>query len=192
MSNNVNSKTTNVKHDYSNRTSCNGIPAGPNESLVPILLTWETVKYFYLDEEALETWNFASIPVLVGFAPVESSRKEANIKEFWRSVREYIADLTEEPGLSYDELLEKMESDDSRGFDPGATEPLEATVLVRLMIDEVIEKVSAVDPISGEILEMLKADLPTKTIFEKLGIQKSQGYSKIKKAQALARKFRDE
>ena len=194
MQKNVNESKTNEneKHNYDNRTSCTGIPAGPGESLVPVHLTWEMVKYFHLDKDTLETWHFTSIPVLVGFAPVESSRKDANIKEFWRSVREYIADLTEEPELSYDELLEKMESDNAHGFDPDATESLESTVLVRLMIDEVIEQVSAVDPVSGKILEMLKSDLPKKAIIEKLNLKKTQGYDKIKAAQALAREFRDE
>ncbi len=177
----------NQKHNYDNRRSYNNAPLKEGECLVPILVTWDTVKHFNMCTDNLETWHFSGRKVLVAFAPVKLSSKGSSMKFFWKDVHEYLASFKTEGTLSYDQFLEDAESEDGKGYDPAATTSLEDTALLRMIIDDLIRQVEEINPKYGRILELIKSDYSKGEILSELNLGKSQGYSDIKAAQKLAK-----
>ena len=90
---------------------------------------------------------------------------------------------------SLDALLQKAESGDEKGFEPAAHATIENTVLLGMIIDDLIKEAGDINPRYGKILQMIKEEYSKGDIVDALNLGKSQGYSEIKAAQALARKL---
>ena len=66
---------------------------------------------------------------------------------------------------------------------------LERTVLLQQIIDELIEKVRAIDPECGTILDLLREGKENKDIITDLGYGTSYGYARIKDANTKAKEL---
>ena len=184
-----NQQSTNDNHNYDNRRSYNDLPLHPGECLVPIRVDLEMVKHFNMCRGNLETWHIGPNKVLVAFAPVAIESKEASIKAFYRDVREYFASFHTDDALSLDQFLEEAASEDGKGFEPGSSENLEETVLLRMIINDLLKQVHIINPKYGRILDLICEDYSKGQILEELHLGKSQGYSDIRAAQELAKKL---
>lgn len=137
-----------------------------------------------MDPENLETWNIHGHKVLVAFDIVEIEHKDNAMKLLWKNVRDHIKMNAYDPKLlSYEQFLEATVEDEESAFEPSPEPSLEETVLMRRIIDELIEQVRAYDPTCGKILDLIKADCSNQEIINRIGLKKSQAYKKIKEAQ---------
>ena len=91
--------------------------------------------------------------------------------------------------LSLDQFLEEASSEDGKGFEPASPENLEETVLLRMIINDLINQVHIINPKYGRILDLICEDYTKGQILEELHLGKSQGYADIKAAQDLAKKL---
>lgn len=142
----------------------------------------------------IETWHFSGIGVLVSFTPVTKEQFPITMKLFWRDVHDHIANLgAKTDTLSYDKMLDDMLSDEGTGYDPAQSASLEATTLLAIMIDELIQEVSDCNPRYGHILQLIKEQYTKGEILDVIlpeyGLKKTQGYSEIKAAQKLAKEL---
>lgn len=184
-----NHQSTNDNHNYDNRRSYNNLPLYPGECLVPIRVDWEMVKHFNMCQDNLETWHIGPNKVLVAFAPVKIEDKPAALKQFNTDVREYFASFKSDNVLSLDQFMDEAASEDSKGFEPASPENLEETVMLRMIIQDLLKKIHEINPKYGRILDLICEDYTKGQILDELGLGKSQGYTDIKAAQALAKKL---
>ena len=184
-----NHQSTNDNHNYDNRRSYNNLPLYPGECLVPIRVDWEMVKYFNMCQDNLETWHIGPNKVLVAFAPVKIEDKPAALKQFNADVREHFASFKSDDVLSLDQFMDEATSEDGKGFEPASPENLEETVMLRMIIQDLLKKIHEINPKYGRILDLICEDYTKGQILDELGLGKSQGYTDIKAAQALAKKL---
>ena len=180
---------------YSNKKSYNNLPVPEGQFLAPFLVKdWDEVRQLDYHRSNLETWHFSGIGVLVAFTPVTSEQFPITIKIFWRDVHDHITSFSaKQTDLSYDKMVDDMYSADGTGFEPAQSASLESTALLALIIDELIQEVSKLNPRYGYILELIKQQYTKGEILDvilpKYGLKKTQGYSEIKSAQELAREL---
>lgn len=182
--------------DFGNRTSFNGRPCRPDHELVPFVLNDEVRKDCInagLKEEYVESWTIGKTEVPVAFAPVPKGQKEDNMKEFFRDIKRYITDNTEDSSgdASLDEIMEKVYLEDESAWDPTGTTYYDDLQLGLSVIEMLIDDVAAKNPDMGTIIRLLSEGYNKKEILEmvKLGKGKTQGYDFIKKAQSLAKEI---
>lgn len=180
-------------YNYNDRKSYNNAPLKDGQAMVPIYVTWEMVKYYDMDPDNLETWNIKGHKVLVAFDIVKEEDKANAIKVFWKDVRDYMKQDKPDPMLcSYEELTEATADDhysENKSYEPQETPSLERTVLLRQIIDELIEEVRAIDPKCGTILDLIREGKENKDIITDLRYGTSHGYARIKDAHKKAKKL---
>lgn len=183
-------KRDNHYKDFSNRRPFNDIPCKPGEVLVPFVVDREMVKYFGMNKDNLETWNFKGKKVLVAFTPVAEARKDDAMKIFNREVHEFLNQYAEQSDdLSLDKMHDDMADEDGKGKDPTGTASLEDTVFFGMMIKDLIAEVAQKNPKYGRILELIVEDYDRGEILSELNLGKSQGYEDIKRARDLAKEL---
>lgn len=180
---------------YSNKKPYHNLPVPEGLFLAPFLVRdWNEVKQMDYHRDNIETWHFSGIGVLVAFTPVTKEQFPVTMKLFWRDVHDHIASLgAKTDTLSYDKMLDDMLSDDGTGYDPAQSASLEATTLLTIMIDELIQEVSERNARYGHILQLIKEQYTKGEILDVIlpeyGLKKTQGYSEIKAAQKLAKEL---
>lgn len=183
--------------NFDNRTSFNGRPCRPNQELVPVVLNKEKRRALEKDglkEEYLETWTFGTKKVHVAFMPVIKGQKEEYFEEiFNKDVKRFITNNADDiSGLpSLDEILNKVNDEDERAWDPTGTNYNEDLYWGLLLVDMLIDDVAAKNPDMGKIIRLLVDGYQKKEILEivKLNKGKTQGYAFIEKAQSLAKEI---
>lgn len=180
-------------NQYADKKAYNNLPVPEGQHLAPFLVEdWDTVKAINFNRENLETWHFSGIPVLVAFTPVTPEQFTGTMKLFWSDVRQYIANLHNDPNvISYDKFLEDMEAEDGNGYDLAQTESFENITLLGMIIDDLIRKVGEKNSRYGRILNLIKQEYTKGEILDALlkeyGIKKTQAYAEIKAAQKMAK-----
>ena len=178
-------------NQYNNKKPYNDLSFPEDQHLVPFFVHgYDEVRAMNYTRDNLETWHFSGVPVLVGFVPVTKKQYPGIIKLFWADVRNHIKELAGDPNvISYDKLLEDAASEGGKGYDSAQTESIEDTVILGLIIDDLIKEVGDINPRYGKILQMIKEEYSKGDIVDALNLGKSQGYSEIKAAQALAKEL---
>lgn len=180
---------------YNNKNPYNNLPVPEDHFLAPFLVKdWDEVRQMNYHRSNLETWHFSRISVLVAFTPVTAEQFPITMKIFWRDVHDHIASFSsKQTDLSYDKMVDDMYSADGTGFEPAQSASLESTALLALIIDELIQEVSKMNPRYGHILELIKQQYTKGEILDVIlieyNLKKTQGYSEIKSAQELAKKL---
>ena len=173
----------------------NGVPCSAQQVLAPFVIRDEAMrKSTDIIPENLRTFKFGGKPVLVGFVPVEVSEFETILKIFNLHVNEYLNRFSNNADvISLDEMLDKM-AEGEGSCDPTGIDSCEEKVLLFAMLDELIEEVTRQDERLGLILKMIyqNVDVSKQEIIAQLGLNKSQGYNLINKAQQLAKEKYDE
>lgn len=168
----------------------NGVPCSSQQVLAPFVIRDEAMrKSADIIPENLRTFKFGGKPVLVGFVPVEVSEFETILKIFNLHVNEYLnRHSNHSVDISLDEMLEKL-AEGEGSYDPTGIASCEETVLIFALLEELIEEVSRQDERLGSILKMFyqNIDITKQEIIAQLGLNKSQGYNLINKAQQLAK-----
>ena len=182
--------------NFDNRTSFNGRPCRPDHELVPFVLNDEVrkdSKNAGLKEGYGESWTIGTNEVPVAFAPVPKGQKEDNMKEFSRDVKRFITNNAEDSSrdASLDEIMDRVNDDYERAWDPTGTTSHEDLNWTLWMIDMLIDDVAAKNPVMGQITRLLSEGYNKKEILEivKLNKGKTQGYAFIDKAQSLAKEI---
>ena len=182
--------------NFDNRTSFNGRPCHTDQELVPFILNDEVRKDCVntgLREDYVESWTIGKTEVPVAFAPVLKGQKEAYMKEFDKAIKRYITKNAEDYSIdvSLDEIVDRVNDDDERAWDPTGTNYNEDLYWGLLLVDMLIDDVAAQNPDMGKIIRLLVDGYQKKEILEmvKLGKGKTQGYAFIEKAQSLAKEI---
>lgn len=180
---------------YSNKKPYNNLPVPEGQFLAPFLVRdWNEVKQMDYHRDNIETWHFSGIGVLVAFTPVTAEQFPITMKLFWRDVHDHIASFTtKQTDLSYDKMIDDIDSEDGAGFDPVQSASLEDTAMLAIMIDELIQEVSQLNSRYGHILQLIKQQYTRGEILDiilpEYGLKKTQGYSEIKAAQKFAKEL---
>lgn len=115
------------------------------------------------------------------------------MKEFDKAIKRYITRNAEDYSIdvSLDEIMDRVNDDDERAWDPTGTNYNEDLYWGLLLVDMLIDDVAAQNPDMGKIIRLLADGYQKKEILEivKLNKGKTQGYAFIEKAQSLAKEI---
>lgn len=189
-------KEVHTMANYNNRKSYNNRPLKDGETMVPVFIADRgMIRNYNLDRKNLETWRIGGVNVTVAFTSARIEQKELLMSVFWAEVREYVREQVQYfEHYSYEALAE-WESDDKNDnahhWDADTGVDTQASVLLRIAIDQLIEEVRAIDPVYDIILDLIREGYERKEIAEMLDYEKSQSYNKIREAQRKAKEIFD-
>ncbi|MBO6214334.1 MAG: hypothetical protein J6N76_02220 [Lachnospiraceae bacterium] len=182
--------------NYDNRKSYNNQPLKDGETMIPVFIADKTmIRSYNMDRRNLETWRIGGVNVTVAFTPARIEQKELLMSVFWAEVREYVREQVQYfEHYSFEALTEwenEDKHDNSHHWDADVGIDTQASVLLRIAIDQLIEEVRSIDPVYGIILDLIRDGLEKREIVEILDYEKSQSYNKIREAQRKAKEIYD-
>ncbi|HEL1556115.1 TPA: hypothetical protein TXJ05_000258 [Streptococcus suis] len=164
------------------QSSSTGVHPTEGEVLAPMFVQdyYMTSRHSGLLRGTFRQCRIMGIPILTAFVPVAEEEYEQMVWWYNNSVNDYLKDFRKPsknaPKVSsWEAFTEKKDL-------PIIDDDIELYLFMD-QLDFLKEKLSESNFQASEILEMLFDGYDNKEIFEKLGVQKSAGYKKVKNTQ---------
>ena len=196
-------KTNNAKlRDYSNRKPYNNVACPEGQVLTPVVLSdsmKEILKCTGLDLKNVETWKLpgSGLKYPVVFIPMTPEAASNYHSTFNGDITEYIGEKYHtncSKDLSLDAMIDALEDDDRKGYDPSGTNYFEETFELEEMLKDLVNNLNEQDEHMGQIITLIAQGYNLKETGERvdLGLGPTQTFTFIKKTQKLAKKIYDE
>ena len=185
--------------DFSKFNSYNNEPCADDEILYPVVCD-EGMRQL-LKADGLNQKNVVSFPVPgakrrvpVAFIRIHEDQRQTSEAYFNLQVHLYLQGegIFGEDLLSLDDIMQpENEYEEEIGYDPTGSTAVMDDLDWKLSLDEVYEKLIRLDPLYAQVFSLLRQELSTKEILQRIGWEKSktQGYALIEKVRRLAREL---
>lgn len=181
---------------YTEQIPFNNIPCAEGETLAPVVAAGEMremLKLRGLDPKNVRSWKFphAKKVVPVAFIQVRIEEMDNAVKHFNKQVNTYLnGDRNPFDGMvSIEEMLEKQEEDDKKGFDPTAICTSEEDLYTLFLLDDLVEHLNSIDPLNGKAFMLIYNGRDKGVAAEVFGLGKTQSYAKLKEVLRLAAEY---
>ena len=181
---------------YTEQVSFNNIPCNEGETLAPVVAVGEMkemLKLRGLDPKNIRSWKFphAKKVVPVAFIQVRIDEMENAVKYFNKQVNTYLnGERNPFDGMiSIEEMLEKQDNDNEKGFDPTAVCTAEEDRYALLLLDDLVDHLNSINPLFGKAFLLIYYGRDKGVAAEVFGGKKSRNYEKVNEVLRLAAEF---